>query len=135
MEDFRISNYLAQQVSSYGQERAEEGAALSPDGGDGGALGDGSYHFEDEKEAARKPKPGHGVTDEGDQVNPDKKSQDDGTDTFMNGELERMRALNEPEEAESELLRQRGRHFYKRTSRSIVTELLAALEPGVNEGK
>ena len=127
MEDFRISNYLARQVGSYWQERAEEGAALSPDGGDGGGLGDGSYHFEDEQEAALQAKDA-GTADSAD-ADADKKSQDEDTALFAMNKLERMRALNEPEEAESELLRQRGRHYYSNAPRWMDLKALPALEP------
>ncbi len=126
MEDFRISNYLARQVGSYGQERAEEGAALSPDGGDNGALADGSYHFEDEQEAAQQELAAEAADDA---ANEEEKSQDDDTAQVAISKLERMRVLGEPEEAESAILRQRGRHYYRQAPQWHEPISLPALEP------
>ena len=106
MEDFRISNYLARDVEHYGRERAEQGAEVSPDGGEGGSMGADHYDFQDEQRELAEEQVQ--TPDE-----PEDAEQDDDTTAIVIAELDRMRLLAGKKQDLPSVKELKGRSYYQ----------------------
>ena len=116
MEDFRISNYLARDVEHFGQERAEQGAEVSADGGEGGSLGADHYDFEDEQQTVAEEQITEQVEEEA--------APDEDTTAIAMAELDRMRLLGPESGHKPDFKAMRGRYYYTHHQQ----DPLAALE-------
>lgn len=104
MEDFRISNYLARDVEHFGQERAEQGAEVSADGGEGGSMGADHYDFEEEQQAVAEEK----VT----KPEEEQEAPDEDTTAIALAELDRIRLLGPESDHKPDFKAMRGRYYY-----------------------
>ena len=109
MEDFRISNFLAREVEHFGQERAEQGAEVSPDGGDSGAAHGETYEFPEAQDAVEGADPFEDVDDA------EAESQDDDTTAVAMTELDRIRFFMGSSGLRPELQTLRGQHYYEQS--------------------